>query len=192
MCIKQHAPFSKKSGTSSKAAVPFCIPTSNGKKLLLLHTLSSTGARRVLDLVILTTHSGVLLFSIKNICILILLSSKDYFQKSEMGTKFTHKECNMRNQIKVCIGTSLCPVVRSLPVYAVDTSLTPSAGRSHRPQDNWAQRPQGCNDRACSPELVLHSKTRLQEAHTLHLEQPPLTASGEKPTHSKEDPAQPK
>ena len=74
--------------------------------------------RRALDPVTLMMHSGLLLFSIKNICILILLSSKDYFQKSEMGTKFTHKERDVRNQSQVCTGASLVIQWFKIPLSA--------------------------------------------------------------------------
>ena len=106
-CDKQHVPFSGHSCAILYGGGAVLCPHEQWKEAPAAPYSSRTGGRRVLDPVTLMMHSGLLLFSIKNIHILILLSSKDYFQNSEMGTKFTHKEYNMRNQIKVCIGTSL-------------------------------------------------------------------------------------
>lgn len=101
-----------------------------------------------------------------------------------MGTKFTHKECDARNQSKVCTGASSDPVVK-IPVSAMATHLTPSAGRSHYATGQLSPKPQLMSLRRAHAQ-----QDTVQIAQTLQPESNPAQHRERRAHPQRQDPAQ--
>ena len=89
------------------------------------------------------------------------------------------------------------PVVKNMPVNAGYTRLIPRPGWSHMPQGNehkgcnyWAHMPQLLNPE-CPSTRGLQREKPLQGGARALSRGAPLTAAGEKPWHSNEDPERP-
>ena len=107
------------------------------------------------------------------------------------------------HSFKKCLGFLGGAVVKNPPANAGDTGSSPGPGRSHMPRSNQAHAPQllSLRSRAREPQLlkpthlepVLCNKRSHRNEKPVHRnKEQPACRNQRKPTHSHEDPTQPK